>query len=71
MIAPVHCGKKPRTQRDKAAALCSRLILARPERVRELIGEHTAETFAKEHGVAVGMIRETFEDARLRARFHG
>lgn len=61
-----HHASKPRTREDKAAALCSRLIMARPERVAELIGTHTAETFAKEHGLPVGMIRETFEYARGR-----
>lgn len=61
-----HAGQKPRTRADKAAALCSMLIMARPDRVRALIGEHTAETFAKEHGLPVGMIRESFEHARGR-----
>lgn len=60
----IRGGQKPRTREDKASALAARLIMARPERVRELIGNHTPESFAKEHGVTVGMIRETFERAK-------
>lgn len=60
----IRGGQKPRTREDKASALAARLIMARPERVRDLVGEHTAETFAKEHGIPVGMIRETFERAK-------
>lgn len=62
----MHAGPKPRTRADKAAALCTRLILAKPERIAELIGTHTAETFAAEHGVPVRLVRETFERAKGR-----
>lgn len=54
---------KVRTREDKATALCTRLILARGDRVDELVRGHTAESFAKAHGVTVAMIRETFEAA--------
>jgi hypothetical protein len=37
--------------------------MATPERVAELIDGHTAETFAKQHRLPVGMIRSTFEHA--------
>jgi hypothetical protein len=37
--------------------------MATPERVAELIDGHTAETFAKQHHLPVGMIRSTFEHA--------
>jgi len=52
-----------RTREDRATALCTRLIMATPERVAELIDGHTAETFAKRHNLPVGMIRSTFEHA--------
>lgn len=60
----IHGSQKPRTREDKASALAARLIMSRPERIRELVGEHTAETFAKAHGIPVGMIRETFDRAK-------
>lgn len=61
-------GNKTRTQRDKAAALCSRLILARGDRIDALIEGHTAESFAKAHGVSHLAVRSTFEDAVRRRR---
>lgn len=54
---------KVRTREDRATALCTRLILARGDRIDALVAGHTAETFAKAHGVTVSMIRETFEQA--------
>lgn len=62
---------KVRTREDKAMALVSRLNLARGDRIDALIAGHTAETFAKAHGVTVGMIRETFEQAVQRRLDHG
>lgn len=56
-----------RTREDRATALCTRLIMATPERVAELIGEHTAETFAKAHNLPVGLIRSSFEHAAERS----
>jgi hypothetical protein len=55
--------QKTRTREDRAAALCMRLVMASPERVDDLLGEHTAETFAKAHNLPVGLIRSTFEHA--------
>jgi len=55
--------RQTRTREDRATALCSRLIMATPERVRDLVRDHTAETFAKAHNLPVGMIRTTFEHA--------
>ncbi len=57
-------GNPKRTRADKAAALCSMLVMARAERVREMVADHTAETFAQAHGIPVTMVRETFERAR-------
>lgn len=57
---------KVRTREDRATALCMRLVMASPERVAELIQDHSAETFAKAHNLPVGMIRSTFEHARER-----
>lgn len=64
-------GNKPRTQKDKAAALCSRLILARGDRIDDLIKGHTAETFAKAHGVSYMAIRSTFDEAVRRRSANG
>ncbi len=64
-------GNKPRTQKDKAAALCSRLILARGDRIDSLIAGHTAETFAKAHGVSYLAVRSTFEEAVKRRQADG
>jgi len=64
-------GNKPRTQRDKAIAICNRLILARGDRVDALIEGHTAETFAKAHGVSYLAVRSTFDEAVRRRREDG
>lgn len=64
-------GSSARTREDKARALCTRLILARDHRIDELVSGHTAETFAEEHAVPVGMIRETFEQTLQRRFPHG
>lgn len=57
---------KTRTREDKAMALSTRLILATPQRVAELIAGHTVESFAKAHGVTPAMIRGPFEQAVAR-----
>ena len=61
---------KARTREDKAKALCSRLIMATDARVLELIGDHTAESFAKAHSLPVHMIRPSFEHAAKRRAAH-
>lgn len=62
---------KVRTRADKAQAMIMRLVMASPERVEELIGEHTAETFAKSHNLPVGLIRSSFEHAVERRAARG
>jgi hypothetical protein len=63
--------QKTRTREDRATALCMRLVMASPERVDELIGGHTAETFAKSHNLPVGLIRSTFQHAVERSAGRG
>lgn len=63
--------QQARTRQDRAAALCSRLILATPARVSELIDGHTAESFAKAHNLPVGLIRSSFEHAAERSASRG
>lgn len=64
-------GSKPRTSRGKAAAIVTRLIMARGERIDELVAGHTAETFAKAHGVSYLAVRSTFDDAVRRRSENG
>ncbi len=62
--------QQTRTREDRAKALCSRLIMATDQRVLELIGDHTAESFAKANGLPAHMIRPAFEHAAKRRAAH-
>lgn len=64
-------GNKTRTQKDRTAAMCTRLIMARGERIDELIAGHTAESFAKAHNISYLASRSTFEDAVKRRSQNG
>lgn len=56
----------PRTRAQKAVALCERLVMSRPDRLREFIGGHTVETLAQAHGVKPSDLRASFDHARRR-----
>ena len=60
-------GNTTRTRADKAAAMAAQLIMARPDRIAALVAGHTAESFAKQHGLNTRDIRDTFERAKQRA----
>ena len=55
-----------RTRAQKAAALCERLVMSRPDRLREFLGDHTVETLAQAHGVKPSDLRASFDHARRR-----